>query len=371
MSTVPYPNVTRARLVSSVALITTMFWAVAARAEAPDVGERQVTQIPSRLEMESAPPMQPRHAFAELSALPEWLKDLLTPQGREALGLMRDFFSGAVVQRRLDENESIRGGLFDIEPRRRNEAARVAGDRSNKLNAAARQRAFQRFRAIAQNRGSVRVIVKLEVPGIDALTAQSVTATGSNVATAADANLTQAIRAVADRELANLAGTVHTIHHKYAFIPYVALDASEAALTALEQSPAVIDIEKDLLARPMLNKSTKQIGADVTRDEGFDGSGVYVAVFDSGARTSHEAFSGKDIIEACFATSASGTGGDCPNGSNVDTMSSDAARPYSSEYSGYDHGTHVAGIACGMDPDGAQLVGGQLQPNKGLCWRRA
>jgi len=81
---------------------------------------------------------------------------------------------------------------------------------------------------------------------------------------------------------------------------------------------------------------------------------------------SHEAFTGKDIVQACYATSNSGVGGDCPNGSNVDTTSANAAQPYPSDYEGYDHGTHVADIACGSDPNGTNLTDGGLQPNNGI-----
>ena len=333
-------------------------------AASPVIDRSTPTRVPTVVENDAFLPAEPMHVFADLPELPRWLHQLLTPQGRQALSIMSDYFNGASVEAQLVESLSIRGGLFNIAPIETHAPIRATTPGKSSASSADRDRAFRRFEVIARTQGSVRVIVGVDVPGIAGLTAQSIQATGGNVAADADANLTRAIRTVTTQELAKLVAVPHTVIHTYPYIPYMALDVSEAALIALKQSPAVISIGADMLARPMLKDSTKQIGADVTREEGFDGTGIHVAILDTGVLTSHEAFTGKNIIEACFSTGNSG--GDCPNGSAVDTTSSDAARPFPSNYSGYDHGTHVAGTACGTAANGSQLDRRGLQRNKSI-----
>jgi subtilisin family serine protease len=66
-----------------------------------------------------------------------------------------------------------------------------------------------------------------------------------------------------------------------------------------------------------------------------------VAVLDTGIRSSHEFFSAKTIVEACFSAL-----GDCPNGL-TEMHGPGAATHYENTYRGWDHGTHVTGIAAG------------------------
>ena len=85
------------------------------------------------------------------------------------------------------------------------------------------------------------------------------------------------------------------------------------------------------------------IGADVAWQKGYTGAGWYVAVLDSGIRSDHEMFRGKTIVEACFSAKSN-----CPNQSSTMTGPGSAAHYYDySSVPGYDHGTHVAGIAAG------------------------
>jgi subtilisin family serine protease len=210
-----------------------------------------------------------------------------------------------------------------------------------------RTREFRRLRDAARQSGTAHVIVEVDVPNVDALTRAAVSATASATAAQADAELSRAIAGTVQRETGRLAGTAYAVNRKFMSIPFVALEVSVEALDALERSAGVVGIAEDRPARPLLAESTQQIGADVVWDIGFAGAGQFVAVLDSGVRASHQMFAGKRIVQACFARSASGSGGDCPNGTNTDTTSFNAARPYPSEFDGYDHGTHVAGIAVG------------------------
>lgn len=65
-----------------------------------------------------------------------------------------------------------------------------------------------------------------------------------------------------------------------------------------------------------------------------------MGILDTGIRSTHEMFAGKTIVEACFSADSA-----CPNGSTEMYGSGAAAHYYG--YTGYDHGTHVAGIAAG------------------------
>ena len=90
-------------------------------------------------------------------------------------------------------------------------------------------------------------------------------------------------------------------------------------------------------APPTLNNTISLIGADDVWASGYTGSGWYVAILDTGIRSTHEMFSGKTIVEACFSNDS-----DCPNSSTEMFGSGAAAHYYDySSASGYDHGTHV------------------------------
>lgn len=217
--------------------------------------------------------------------------------------------------------------------------------------AALRAAEFSRLRKVAAPTGSVRVLVQVRVPQYEQLRAESVRAKRRDLAARTDGRLSQAIQTAAQAELALLAGTPHRIHRTYSSIPYVAMTVSPRALEVLEKSPNVLGIEEDKLARPMLDNTVNIVGATNAWAQGFDGSGWYVAILDTGIRDTHNAFAGKDIVQACFASGTDGNEivGDCPNGAESDTTSPNAAEHYSSNYNGWDHGTHVAGIAAGND----------------------
>ncbi len=231
---------------------------------------------------------------------------------------------------------------------------------------------FQRLTQKAWREGSVPVIVHLVVPDITVLTSASVDqpsgisspAASANIA-AADAQLKAAIDSVADTVLSDLRGTAFAVNHRYGSVPFIALRASAEAITALQNSASVLGIEEDLpltldpgevadarnLAggdAPQLAESAPLIGASTAWGWGFTGQGWYVAIIDTGIRKSHQMFTGKTIVEACFALGADAVGGagDCPNGQAIMTGPGSAAH-HPSTYQSFDHGTHVSGIAAG------------------------
>ena len=232
----------------------------------------------------------------------------------------------------------------------------------------------------AASEGNVNVIVKLLVPQIKELTAASNAFCAPDPGKGsvwgggqADMALMDSILYAAQGVLLELRGTDYEVKHIYKSIPYMALQASVEALAVLRSLPAVLAIEEDIPQKliepvidngqpkggnlpaggenpdvPLLDTSATLTGASTAWSMGYTGSGRYVAVLDTGIRGTHEFFAGKAIVEACYASGSDGVGpvGDCPNGLVSQTGAGSAVH-YASTYQGWDHGTHVAGIATG------------------------
>ncbi len=207
-----------------------------------------------------------------------------------------------------------------------------------------------RLVAIAQDKGSVKVIVRFDVPNIKKLTAASTAykaATPRRIfpqeAVQADAALAANIASISGSVLSQLqlSGVTHKTNHTYSTVPLLALDVSEEALDVLEASPDVLSITEDKLLSPTLNNTISIIGANSAWDSGYTGSGWYVAVLDTGILSSHEFFNEKAIREACYSAESH-----CPNG-QTEMTGTGAAAHHPNTYDGWDHGTHVSGIATG------------------------
>lgn len=215
-----------------------------------------------------------------------------------------------------------------------------------------RRAEFTRLKVLAQNQATVPVIVEVAVPDVVTLMSRSAAAQTRESQLAADANLSRSISAVAQGELARLANVPHTPRRTFDTVPFFSLNASAQGLQVLEDSANVIDINEVIRYAPTLDDTVDIVEASNAWASGFDGSGWYVAVLDTGIWASHNFFAGKDIVESCFASGADddpNNGGDCPNGLAIDTTSTHAAMPFGTHFSGFDHGSHVAGIAAGND----------------------
>lgn len=183
----------------------------------------------------------------------------------------------------------------------------------------------------ARQQGSARIIVLLNAAPTPAATS----ATPSLRAAARSA-----ILAARNQALASLPSFPRPGLRVFQDLPVMALDASEADLTALSRTPAVRAIEPDRILHLSATASLSIIGADVTASAGFAGQGRAVAVLDTGVDASHPDFAGKTITEACFSANAG-----CPNGQTSQTGPGSAV-PCSLSSDCW-HGTHVAGIAVG------------------------
>jgi len=233
---------------------------------------------------------------------------------------------------------------------------------------------YEKLLNTAREKGSARIIILLDVKNLKALTEKSnqyqVIEPGLSFPAAgiqADLDLQQAVDTAAYSVLYQLNGKDYRLNHTYSTLPYLALEVSPETLAFLPTLPQVLYIYEDRprpLAdypveekkplenraaavsndrpdQPMLTTSVARIGAKTSWLMGYTGSGWYVAILDTGIRRTHEFFAGKTIQEACFSLQ-----NDCPDGS-TEMYGTGAAAHYESIYDGYDHGTHVSGIAAG------------------------
>jgi subtilisin family serine protease len=234
---------------------------------------------------------------------------------------------------------------------------------------------YNRLKDIASKKGYVRVIVEMDVPGIETFTALSTSfKTGIRdrnsafiqAAFDADLALDNAISMTRNTVLYQLNGKRYQVNRTFSTLPCMALTVTEEALEKLKSLPEVLRIIKDKpmplpetfevqddnsdLSDPLLGDTLEIVGAQVAWGFGFGGEGWYVAVLDTGIRTTHEMFQGKHIVEHCFALGEDWfdtENGDCPNG-KTEMSGPGSAAHYEGQYG---HGSHVAAVAAGNDYD--------------------
>jgi subtilisin family serine protease len=191
----------------------------------------------------------------------------------------------------------------------------------------------------ALREGRVRVLLELRLSG------------GRHVpegelAPAAVAAQRNDIVAARRQVLARLAGRTHRVLHQYDSVPLVALEVGADALGDLDASTFwVARVVEDTLHAPSLPQSVPLIGGDQAWSRGFDGTGVTVAIVDTGVEATHPFLTSKVIEEACYSSTVTGTSVSvCPNQSDTQTGPGSAVP---CAVAGCWHGTHVAGIAAG------------------------
>ncbi|MBT4491097.1 MAG: S8 family serine peptidase [Rhodospirillaceae bacterium] len=191
----------------------------------------------------------------------------------------------------------------------------------------------------AENQGQVRVIVALSAPKRDAAQAGGWR------------NLNDYIRDLQDQAISELGWVNINDLVRYDFTPAMAMSVDAGRLSQLLQGDAVAQVFIDHLLTPSLSQSVPLIGLQRPRKRSNSGAGQAVAIIDSGVDSQHPFLKGRVVAEACFSSirkrgkmvirSA------CPSGQRHE-VGPGAARPCGSAY-GCGHGTHVAGIAAGLN----------------------
>lgn len=113
-------------------------------------------------------------------------------------------------------------------------------------------------------------------------------------------------------------------------------DVAVEEIERLRRDPRVRAVTIDDGGEGALLESLPLVGIDLVRAQGLDGSGVTVAVLDTGIDTDHPDFAGRVVAQQCFCDNLDGTGC-CPGGEKV------SSGPGAAE-DDHGHGTHVTGI---------------------------
>jgi len=155
-----------------------------------------------------------------------------------------------------------------------------------------------------------------------------------------------AVARVQDQVLAPFApGEIQGLH-RFAMIPALAGHFTAAQVARLAADPRVVAIGEDVPGSGGLPQSRALVGADAPYRAGLTGSGIHVAVVDTGVDTDHPVFPAGTIVDqACFCNDDGITGngvGCCPNGGESDFGPGAAEDDHG-------HGSNVAGIVLARD----------------------
>ena len=215
--------------------------------------------------------------------------------------------------------------------------------------------------AVARKDGLAPILIKVSLPSPfraeDELSNKQVEAQRQAISTAQHAILKK------------IDGMKFADEKRYETIPWMALWADTATLTALVADANVYRITVDGVDDYDLTTSVPQIGGDLVRQSlGNPGAGQTVAILDSGVDGTHQFLAGKVVSEACFSTSMPFSSSNvCPGGSD----STAAGSGVPCNLAVCNHGTHVAGIATANDSSlfgvapGANIIAIQISSDFG------
>ena len=203
---------------------------------------------------------------------------------------------------------------------------------------------FSQLASLAEEQGTVRVIIQLDVPVTfeDGMESSEITSQQSRIAIVQESFLKSlsAVEAIDE--------TTHAFKHA----PYIVTTVNTDALNSLQSSPMIANIFQDIPQPPLLRDTIPLIGADDVWNPNltggsFTGDGWQVVIMDTGVDKNHSFFANKVISEACYSSTNPSDNSQslCPGGV-FESITPGSAMPCTG-IQGCDHGTHVAGIAAG------------------------
>jgi outer membrane protein OmpA-like peptidoglycan-associated protein len=225
-----------------------------------------------------------------------------------------------------------------------------SGTWGNLLGDAARARNFLRR---TEANGTGRIIVMLAAPKQDAIQAGSGRDPGWR-------NLNDYIHDLQDQAIARLGWTNINDLVRFDYTPAMAMTVDPPRLRQLLTGDAAVQVYEDRLLPPRLQQSVPLIGLVPPRGPSHSGTGMAVAVIDSGVDSQHPFLRGKVVGEACFSAQFQSpevsARSACPSGERQE-VGPGAGQPCGAPYD-CSHGTHVAGIVAGHN---AEMSGVALQ----------
>jgi subtilisin family serine protease len=176
----------------------------------------------------------------------------------------------------------------------------------------------------------------------------------------------RAIEATGGAILARMAPGDFVLEHRYRAIGALAGTVSARGLLQLLGDPTVLRVDLDEGGAGHLAQSVPLVNLDLLHGAGLTGSGVQVAVLDSGVDLTHPDVGSAVIAEKCFCSDSGA--GCCPDGS-VEQSGAGSAQD------DHGHGTNVTGIVTsdgtaaptGGAPDAEIVAIKVLDSNNSFC----
>ncbi|MBM4413847.1 MAG: hypothetical protein FJ040_10460 [Chloroflexi bacterium] len=140
-------------------------------------------------------------------------------------------------------------------------------------------------------------------------------------------------------------GRIRHIKGQTVVLPLLFVTATRADIAAIYDDADVHTIVEDRISLLSTSESSQLLGLQVSHAAGYDGTGMTVAVLDTGVLGTHEYLRDKVVAEACFSTTNIMSTSFCPG--QVATSTTAGSGAPCTAFSDCFHGTHVAGIVAG------------------------